>query len=293
MAYEFICFGEVLFDVLPNERKAGGAPMNVAYHLIQQGGRAAIISSVGSDEHGRELLQVLTEKNIPITHIQQDEIHETGIVLAQPVANGDMQYEIKEHVAWDFIHASSVYEELVTQSKYFIFGSLVTRNIVSRNTLFELLDIPTVKVFDINIRPPFFDLKNLTYQLKKTTILKLNAEELALLIEWLGAEQFLATEDRIRFLQDRFQIKDVIVTRGANGAIVNINGTFYENNGIAVKVVDTIGSGDSFLAGFLAHLANGVQPQLALDFASKLGAFVATQSGACPPYTKEMVENIL
>lgn len=292
MLNKFVCFGEVLFDILPYERKAGGAPMNVAYHLIQQGHDAMMISRVGKDANGIALVHILNEKRIPIQLIQQDELHETGIVVAKPTSEGDMQYEIKQNVAWDFITPLPVHDALIQKSQYFIFGSLVTRNAVSRNTLFELLEIDTTKVFDINIRPPFFDKKNIAYQLAKADILKLNADELLLVINWFGTRQMQTMKDRIRLLQDRFHIKDVIVTRGADGALINIDGMFYENNGIVVKVVDTIGSGDSFLAGFLAQMADGQQPQFALDFACKLGAFVATQTGACPTYSREMIEDI-
>ncbi|MCC6288197.1 MAG: carbohydrate kinase [Chitinophagaceae bacterium] len=283
MNFTCVCFGEVLFDVLPHEIKAGGAPMNVAYHLTMLGQPTALISRVGNDDRGKALTTILEGKKLLLDYIQADEAHPTGIVVAVPDAAGDMKYDIQQEAAWDFIELKAQHETLVKNAAYFIFGSLITRNSVSRNTLFNLMDIPVTRVFDVNLRSPFIDQKTLEYQFSKADILKMNEEELDLITGWYV--QFKTIEDKIRFLQNRFQIPDIIITRGAKGAIINSHDNFYYHDGYSIRVADTVGSGDSFVAGYLSGIINHKPPEEALQFACALGAYVATQTGGCPSYT--------
>lgn len=282
MNYQCVCFGEVLFDVLPTEMKAGGAPMNVAYHLTRLGNKTTIISRTGDDERGRALRSIMEKKKIDLKNLQLDARNKTSVVMATPDEKGDMQYDIIKNVAWDFIELKPHYEALIKNAGYFIFGSLATRSLVSRNTLFNLLDVPSKRVFDINLRTPFVDKKNIEYQLHKTDILKMNEDELDMVSGWYV--QFKSIEDKVRFLQNKFHIATLIVTRGARGAVVNHLNTFFCHDGFKVIVADTIGSGDSFLAGFLSMLIKDAPIDTALEFASGLGALVASKSGGCPDY---------
>ncbi len=291
MHFNCVCFGEVLFDVLPHEVKAGGSPMNVAYHLTTLGQPATLISRMGTDARGQELRTILLQKGLHLDNVQADDVHPTGIVLATPDAAGDMRYEIKENAAWDFITLKPQHEALVSNAGYFIFGSLATRSKVSRNTLFNLLEIPVTRVFDVNLRAPFIDRGRLEYLFSKADILKMNDEELDVVTGWYV--HFKAVEDKIRFLQNRFQVPTIIVTRGAAGAVVNNNGMFYYHPGYQVKVADTIGSGDSFVAGYLTCMSNRQPVEQALQFACGLGAFVATQTGGCPSYKVDQVQDII
>ncbi len=283
MSSTCVCFGEVLFDVLPDEMKAGGSPMNVAYHLAVLGQTSILISRIGSDSKGRELKTILEKKNIRLDHLQVDEQYPTGIAFATPDDGGDMLYYIKEDVAWDHIELKPSHDSLVRKASFFIFGSLVTRSAASRNTLYNLLDIPVTRVFDVNLRPPFVDRQNLEYQFSKTDILKMNEEELNMVTGWYV--QFKDITDRIRFLQNHFQIPEIIVTRGAKGAIVNKSGQFCYHEGFPVHVTDTIGSGDSFVAAYLSGIIKQKTPEQILEFACALGAYVATKTGGCPAYT--------
>lgn len=201
-----------------------------------------------------------------------------------------MKYDIIENVAWDFIELKAHHESLIRNAGYFIFGSLVTRSAISRSSLFNLLDIPCKRIFDINLREPFVNQKNIEYQLNKTDVLKMNEEELDLVSGWYV--QFSSIEDKVRFLQNKFQIATLIVTRGAKGAVVNQQDSFYYHDGFKVTVADTIGSGDSFLAGFLSELIKGNAVDEALDFACSLGAFVATKAGGCPDYNISEINNM-
>ena len=291
MNFTCVCFGEVLFDVLPNEVKAGGSPMNVAYHLTTLDQPATLISRIGNDLRGQELKAILEKKKVNLDYLQVDESHPTGIVLAQPNAAGDMQYQIKEGAAWDFIELKPAHELLVKNAGYLIFGSLITRSTVPRNTLFNLLDIPATRVLDVNLRPPFVTQATLEYQLNKADILKMNEEELDTIAGWYI--NFKTIEDKVRFLQNRFDIPVIIITRGAKGAILNSNDNFFYQEGYRVTVADTIGSGDSFVAGYLNSIINHNKPEQALQFASALGAFVATQTGGCPSYTVNDIQSFI
>ncbi len=281
----FVCFGEILWDILPNEEMPGGAPMNVAYHLQQLGSKPVIITQTGDDEKGKRLLQLLQAQQIDTRYVLTTGEYPTGIVNAIPQPNGDMRYTILQPVAWDFIPYNEELANVVKNTDYFIFGSLVARSAVSANTLQQLLKVAKTKVLDINLRAPHYTTETIISLLTAADILKLNEEELELITGWWG--DFQTLEERTAYLQERFGLQLVIVTKGADGAMVYTGGKFYYQDGIVVKVVDTIGSGDSFLAAFMTCYAAGKPIPEALAFATKLGAFVASSKGAWPAYNSE------
>ncbi|MCC6290332.1 MAG: carbohydrate kinase [Chitinophagaceae bacterium] len=289
--YTAVCFGEVLWDFLPDgSKQPGGAPMNAAYHLNQLGVPAAMISRIGNDELGKELFDYFTSKKVSGDYIQKDSSHDTSRVLAK-VDGNHVTYDIVKPVAWDFIEYNMALEKLVAGARYFIFGSLGARAETSRRTLFELLEIAPFKILDINLRAPHYEKQTLDYLLQHADILKLNADELDLLSGWYGIEG--AEKDKIAALQDKFHLNTILTTRGDKGAIILEDGTFYEHPGFVVKVADTIGSGDSFLAAFLSKYIQGAPLNEAVSFASGIGAFIATQHGACPAYTIPRVLDVM
>ncbi|WP_300601408.1 carbohydrate kinase [Niabella sp.] len=280
--YTAICFGEILWDMLPDGAQPGGAPMNVAYHLNQLGIATGVISKKGTDVEGEQLLRFLEAHHVDTGLIQTDSIYPTGKVLATPGKNYEMQYDIIAPVAWDFIDVTEAVPETVAASELFIFGSLAARDAHARNTLFTLLERAKNRIMDINLRPPHFTQEIIEALLQKATVLKLNENELELLSGWYGFTGNM--RQQAEALGHRFSIPDIMITRGADGAAYYTNGAFYEHAGIKVTVVDTVGSGDAFLAGFLSRLQQGSGPEAALDFACRLGSFIATQKGACPDY---------
>jgi fructokinase len=157
--------------------------------------------------------------------------------------------------------------------------------------LYQLLDIAKRKVLDINLRPPNYHRTNIEYLLGKADVLKVNIAELELITGWFS--HFESTEDRMKILQDQFNIETIIVTKGGDGAVVNEKGNMYRHSGYKVQVADTIGSGDAFLAGFLHEKMKGSSIPDALRFAGGLGAFIATQSGACPAYETAAITNLM
>ncbi len=285
-----VCFGEILWDILPDAQLPGGAPMNVAYHLNQLEVPATMISRAGDDELGRKLLEFISSKGVPTRYIQEDKTYATGTVLAT-VNNNHVSYDIIQPVAWDYIEYSIPLQKLVASTAYFIFGSLVARNETSRQTLFELLESASQKVLDINLRKPHFERGTLDYLLQHADILKLNDDELEILSGWYG---FSGTDqDRIKAFRDKFHLQTVITTRGDKGAIVLQDETFCEHPGYKITVADTIGSGDAFLAGFLSKTINGASLEESVRFACGMGAFIATHHGACPVYTRSEAEETI
>lgn len=281
-AKKVVCFGEILWDILPAGAVPGGAPMNVAYHLRKLGLDPGIVTRVGIDERGKKLIDLLNENGVTTDHIQLDYDIPTGIVNAAANGHGEMQYDIVAPAAWDFIALDDVTVALVKKASHFIFGSLVNRNPTSRNTLFALLETAQQKVLDINLRPPHFNRHLVEDLLSRADIVKMNSAELELITGWFT--RYKTMTDRIAIIQDRFQVPCIIVTMGGDGAMVNIEGELYGHPGYVVNVADTIGSGDSFLAAFLFKLLNNDGPKESLAFASALGALVASKTGGWPAY---------
>lgn len=280
--YPVVCFGESLWDFLPERKLPGGAPANVAYHLQKLGKNPAVISRIGNDELGNELIKEFRSKSIETDFFQVDNKYETGKVFATVKENHEVEYEIVQPVAWDFIECNKKDEEIISNAEYFVFGSLVSRNKNSRNSLLRCLEFAKIKVFDINLRPPHFSKENLAQLLEETDILKLNLSELQLVSSWYG--NLKSNEEMIKLLAQKFNLQTIIVTKGGDGAMLYINEKYFYHPGYSVKVADTIGSGDSFLAAIISKLMDKASPEEALDFASALGAFVASRPGACPDY---------
>lgn len=279
---QVICFGEALWDIMPSAAVPGGAPMNVAYHLKKLGNNPALITRIGIDAYGEGLVNLLAKSDMNTEFFYVDYEHATGLVYAKPNEHHEVAYDIVYPSAWDFIEWKDEYVSLLQQAEYFVYGSLISRNKVSRDTLYKLLDIAKNNVLDINLRPPHFHRNHVEHLLNKANILKMNLAELELVTGWFS--HFKTTDDRMKLMQERFDIDTLIVTMGANGSLVNYKGKFYRHNGFKVLVTDTIGSGDSFLAGFLHQLLLAAPIEKALAFASATGAFIATQPGACPVY---------
>lgn len=280
--YNVACFGEVLWDLLPDKSLPGGAPMNVAYHLKKLGSNPALITRVGLDDYGEKLVNMLSDSGLTTDFLQMDYDHPTGLVYAKPNDQNEVVYDIVYPSAWDCIKWDSAFIDLVAQAEYFVYGSLTSRNKVSRETLYRFLDVARIKVLDINLRPPHYNRSNIEYLLRKADILKVNKAELELITGWFS--QFETMEDRIVILQEQFNIKTIIVTIGANGSLVNHNGTVDRHPGFQVQVADTIGSGDAYLAGFLHQQLSNHSIAQSLVYASALGALTASYPGGCPNY---------
>lgn len=281
--YDVVCFGEILWDILEDKELPGGAPVNVAYHLTRLDKKAPVISRVGNDERGRLLREVFEKRGIDTSLLQTDPKYPTGTVMATRNKAGDMQYDIVENVAWDYIDPNPENAAVISNAEFLVYGSLAAREKTSRNTLFDLLELPVKKVMDINLRPPFYTKDIVEHELRKAQVVKMNEEELETVMGWYRSYRQL--EDKMKFLQDNYKINTLIVTRGSNGAMINDSGQFFAHPGYRVEVADTIGSGDSFLAGFISKYIETRNTEISLLFASAVGSYVATQHGGSPEYT--------
>ncbi|REC47201.1 carbohydrate kinase family protein [Chryseobacterium pennipullorum] len=283
-----VCFGEVLWDIFPGEQKRiGGAPFNVAYHLSKMGLEVNMISSVGDDKPGHALLEKMKGWNIPTEHVQITTRYPTSTVIATVDENNDAHYEIVEDVAWDFIDATAKNKEILTTADAFVFGTLAARNEKSRNTLFQLLDIGSYNVFDINLREPYYEVGMIKDLLYKTHLAKFNKAEMRMMLDFLGKE-YTTEEDGVKYLQDRFDLQEIIISKGSKGALYAHEDHLYRYPTIPVKIKDTVGSGDSFLAGFLSKkLDKQSFVHETMVQAVSLGAFITSQEGACPEYSQE------
>lgn len=264
--------------------------MNVAYHLQKLDMQPALISRVGKDELGQGLLDVLARQGLPLDFIQEDTTRPTGVVNATIGANHEVSYDIVAPVAWDFIQWEERLTNLVQGAEFFVFGSLAARQATSRNTLFQLLEAASFRVADINLRAPHYSREVLESLLRQTNLLKLNEHELPIIAGWF--KELTRAEDQVQLLQDSFHIPTIVVTMGGEGALLNKEGMVTRHPGYKVRVEDTVGSGDAFLAGFLFGIKQGLGAAECLQFANAMGAFVATKSGACPDYEVREVREL-
>jgi fructokinase len=227
--------------------------------------------------------------------VQIDAAHETGKVYAtaSPENELEMKYEIVRPVAWDYIAFTPALKDLAKQTNntFLVFGSLAARNAESRQTLQSLLEGNRTFVLDINLRPPHFEQELLVGLLHQCHILKLNESELAMIGTW---HQWPDTmEAQVKALSSQYSISTIIITLGENGAALYIGGKFYQHPGYKVKVADTIGSGDAFLAGFIYSTIKGYSPADTLSFSCGIGALVASYSGGCPDYQRSEITTLM
>jgi len=281
-----VCFGEILWDNLPTGRRPGGAPMNVAYHLHQLGLNSQLISSVGDDQPGRELLGFLKKIGLETSLIQTNAEHATSEVLASVnESNDEVTYEIIYPVAWDYISWQPEFEALLKASQAFVFGTLSARNAASRETLRRMLSHATYRVYDVNLRAPHYSQEVIDALLRNADLVKLNSAELMLIARWYDPACRKEGEG-VEALFKYFKMKEIIITKGSMGATYYTPSFSYDYPAYQVKVADTIGSGDSFLAAFLAMKLGDEPVDLTLDYAVAMGAFITSQPGACPPYSQ-------
>jgi fructokinase len=282
-----LCFGEILWDFLPDGLFPGGAPFNVAYHAHQLGLEARIVSAVGRDLLGEELVRRLHDWSIPTDLITRHTGLPTGYVRATIAANGDAHYDITRSVAWDQIVITGETVHVATRAQALVFESLAQRSPFNRNALDRLMAVlpgDAWRVFDVNLRPPFDDLALVRERAARASVLKLNAAEAALLAadepEAPGRE-----EDHARMLADATGCSTVCITAGSRGAGLWCNGRWTWEPGRPVAVADTVGAGDAFLASLVADLVRGrsADGEL-LARACRLGEWVATRRGATPAY---------
>ena len=280
----------MLWDIFPNEKIAGGAPMNVALHLQHLGNTVFFISKIGDDKEGESLLDFIKSFGLSPAYIQRDILYPTGKVIVNDQDKENISYEIVRPSAWDHISWSTELQELVDEADAFIFGSLAAREKTSRETLFKLLQTKTLRILDINLRPPFYSFDVLEELLEHTDILKINEEEL----KALSAHHHLSTDLNASLdqLMDRYELTMICVTLGKKGAMLYFEDELTNHPGYPVVVQDTVGAGDAFLSAFVNSYLLGKPSENILDDACALGALIATHKGGTPAYQLEEIDTI-
>lgn len=285
-------FGEILWDNLPTGKVLGGAPVNLLTHLAALGADCSVISRCGNDADGAALREAIRRKHVAIDFIQTDPQLATSQVLVQLNDEGCAHYDIVYPCAWDKIQASEAAKTRVAQSDVFIFGSLSVRDAVSRQALAELLPHASFKIFDVNLRPPHYRLADLRDMMRQADFIKLNDDELHEIATALGSP-YRSIEQNIRFIAEHTHTRQICVTLGKHGALYFCDGELFAHHGYRVTVADTVGAGDSFLAGFIHQYLQRKPPQEILAFACALGSLVASRHGATPEVSLAEIEAMM
>lgn len=284
--------GEALWDVLPEGKKIGGAPANCAYHVSQFGLPSCVVSAVGDDALGKEIVENFTSKGL--NQLIAEVPYPTGTVQVEIDQAGIPQYDIKENVAWDNIPYTDQLESLAKRTKAVCFGSLAQRNVVSRETINRFLDAmpqtdDSLVVFDVNLRQGFYNKEILCNSMSRCNILKINDEELVTVSRMFGYPG-IDLQDKCWILLGKYNLKMLILTCGINGSYVFTPGNVSFQPTPKVEVADTVGAGDSFTAAFISSILKGKSVQEAHSRAVRTSAYVCTKKGAMPILPAELTD---
>ncbi len=292
MSIDFFAYGEILWDCLPSGRHAGGAPFNVTAHLAQLGVPVALISAIGQDPLGDEILAVAADKKVETKFIRRVRVGlPTGTVLVTVDERGNATYKLVQPAAWDEIPATDAALAAVAKAKAITWGSLAGRSLYNREQIDRLLSVSgPLKFFDVNLRPPFTDYDLIMGWAKRADILKLNDGEVGRLAHWLrtGCDESETPHSEAGISECCATIAEaaggsrICVTCGDKGAAFWESGKLVTAPAPHVEVRDTVGAGDAFMAGLMCGLTRDQDPQLVLENACRLGAYVASHNGATP-----------
>ncbi|WP_441003623.1 carbohydrate kinase family protein [Pseudocolwellia agarivorans] len=286
------CFGEVLWDCFESGRRLGGAPLNVCLRLNSLGIKAQMLSAVGDDALGHEILDQIKDRQMNTDFIAVNSEKKTSTVEVTLDKSGSASYEIVADTAWDNIVLTPALIEKVKASDIFVFGSLIGRQATSLNTLRELINVAKFKIFDVNLRKPHYELETLIELMNVADFVKLNDDELYEIAHAMGSK-FNSLEQNLEFIAEKTNTPYLCVTKGSHGALLKINDQNYYNSGFLIKVVDTVGAGDSFLGSLIYQLCNTTNAQYAVNFACAVGAMVAQSHGATPELPLKDIEEFM
>ena len=297
---EFYAFGEILWDCLPSGRHAGGAPFNVSCHLVQLGASASLLSAVGQDALGDEILEVARQKGVNVQYVNRARIGlPTGTVVAAVDAMGNATYELVQPVAWDEITFSAEALKAVGKASALVFGSLATRSPYNLGQLDRLLTLQgPLKFFDVNLRPPFADPKRIVELASRADVIKLNHNEVGQIAAWLQtgeaksnpASNTSSVAEACAVFSKATGVPRICVTMAEAGAALWDRGSLIWAPAPKVTVKDTVGAGDSFMAALVVGLTRKTDSQKVLETACRLGAIVASHDGATPVLSTETIQ---
>jgi len=282
MKHTIIGVGEILWDIFPTGKQLGGAPANVIYHVHAQGANGICISAVGTDTLGNEIIERLRTMGLSIDFITADPNRPTGSVTVQ-VGDGIPMYTIHENVAWDYIPFSEKIRSVAQHADAVCFGSLAQRSPTSRETIRKILSNTkenALRVFDCNLRSPFYTSEYIHESLLLASVLKLSDEELPILAEMFG---FQGSEEKIlEQMAYHYSLHCIALTKRSGGSLLYSEGKWSQHSGVATKVVDTVGAGDSFTAMFMLGILRGDDLDRINHLANTVASHVCSHSGATP-----------
>ena len=275
--------GELLWDLFPEGKRLGGAPMNFCFHCQQLGADSYPVSSVGTDNLGMEIRDVLALKQVTDEFVAEDTLHPTGTVKVLLDEKGKPSYEICKSVAWDYIPLSESTQLLASKTDAVCFGSLAQRNGVSRKTVpaFLLAMRPdALKIFDVNIRQDFYSKEVIKESLKLCNILKLSDEELPVLAQMFGVGG--SVREQLSALREMFDLRLIAYTRGPAGSLLLSLDEVSDHPGCPGDATNSVGAGDAFTATLCMGLLNGNHLDEINEHANRVATFVCSQDGATP-----------
>ena len=284
--------GEVLWDVLPEGKKLGGAPANFAYHAGQFGLDTMAVSALGEDKLADETIQQIEDKHLPYALPRVP--YPTGTVQVELDNEGIPTYNIKENVAWDNIPFTEDIRSIAENCRAVCWGSLAQRNIVSRTSIYKFLEATPddcLKIFDINLRQNFYTKEVIQESVKRCNILKIKDEELVLIGRLFGYPG-LDIENKCWLILGKYDLDMLVLTCGVNGSYVFSAGNMSYQETPKVTVADTVGAGDSFTGTFCAAILKGKSVEEAHKLAVEVSAYVCTQNGAMPQVPSEFTEKL-
>lgn len=286
-----LCVGEMLWDLLPSGAVAGGAPMNVALHLKKLGLDAKFAGKVGNDKLGESLKNFLRNNGMDLDLVQTDSQLPTSTVEVTIDSAQNAKFDIIDNVAWDRIEGNEDLLQTCKDSHVLVYGTLASRHAITRSTIFTLIENSGLKLIDVNLRPPYINREIVEQLLYAADIAKLNDDELRTIAGW--NHKAFELHDLTRWFADKFNFETVCITRGDKGAMINIKGDLIEHPGYKVNVVDTVGAGDAFLAGFIFKYLLGEPIVNTLTFACATGALVASKKGGTPEYSIHEITRLI
>ncbi len=288
----FVGLGEILWDVFPDGARFGGAPANFACSVAglgQENIRVEMASAVGRDGLGDRAIEVLMDKSVGTSFVQRC-THQTGQVLVQLDQEGHASYEFAADTAWDNLQWCDELAQLASATRVLCFGSLAQRSKTSRHAIQRFVSSTpanALRIFDVNLRPPYFDNSIILESLEIANVLKLNDEELPVLASICGLQG--EAVDLMQQLADQFSLVSVALTRGSKGSILIRDGDVSQQPAVATSVVDTVGAGDAFTATFALGLLAGQSLDKINRNACNVAAYVCSQAGATPAIPRELI----
>jgi fructokinase len=284
-SYNIVGLGELLWDVLPKGKELGGAPANFAYMTSLLGDHGIVASRVGSDALGRTAGRRLERIGLRSKFLQIDTQHPTSTAKVDVDPLGQATFEFTPNSAWDYFEWTPEWQKLASTADAVCFGTLAQRSPQSRSTIRSFLQEVgrgTTRIFDVNLRAPFYSAEMFDDSLKLSDVVKLNQDELPIVVKSLGGT-FTDEERSARWLRDKYGLRLVCITRGAKGSLLVSSTEVQQHAGIRVSVADTVGSGDAFTAALIYHYLRRASLATMNEAANRMGAWVASQTGATPP----------